>query len=159
MLLIIAFNGKQWLAVLDVELRHYHARPKHIAEKRDVVVVGELREDPPVLHLLMQRLMTCPHPGLHRPLLRWIHVIHGAFHLTCYTHGRGGPSSASTRSPSSMRCMRTFLKNLKSVYLPAGYSREPGSTPGSPRGCRRPARSAGRTSLRTCGTQMRFLSL
>jgi hypothetical protein len=30
-LLVIAFDGKQWLAVLDVD--HYHARPKHIAEK------------------------------------------------------------------------------------------------------------------------------
>ena len=40
MLLVIAFDGKQWLAVLDVELCHYHARPKYIAEKRDVVVVG-----------------------------------------------------------------------------------------------------------------------
>ena len=75
-----------------------------------------------------------------------------------YTHGRGSPSPASTRTPGSKKCKRILLKILMSVYLPAGYSRDPGSAPGSPRGRRRPDRSAGRTYPRTCGTQRCFLS-
>jgi len=80
-LVLVVFNlSKQQLTVLDVELRHYHAYPKHITAKRDVVV-GDLGEDPPVLQLPIRCLMTHPHPALHRPLLRRIRVIRGAIHL------------------------------------------------------------------------------
>ena len=64
---------------LDGELRHYRARPKYIAMHCDVAT-KDLGEDPPILHLPDQCLMLHPQPPLHRPLLRRIHIISGAFH-------------------------------------------------------------------------------
>ena len=43
------------------------------------VVAEALVEDPPVLQLPVQRLVTCPHPGLHHSILCRIHIVSRAF--------------------------------------------------------------------------------
>jgi hypothetical protein len=39
------------------------------------VVAEDLGEDPPVLQPPIQRFVTCPHPPLHSPIPRRIHVV------------------------------------------------------------------------------------
>jgi len=67
--LILVLYLEKRLAVLDGELRHHRhrARPEHIAMHRDVVA-EDLGEDPPVLQLPVQHLVTPPHPPLHSPI-------------------------------------------------------------------------------------------
>ena len=43
------------------------------------VVAEDLGEDPPVLQPPVQRLVTCPCPPLHSPILRRIRVVARAF--------------------------------------------------------------------------------
>jgi len=43
------------------------------------VVAEDLGENPPVLQPPIQRLVMCPHPPLHHPILHWIRVIPQTF--------------------------------------------------------------------------------
>ena len=43
------------------------------------MVAEDLGEDPPVLQPPIQHLVTCPHPPLHRPILRQIRVVPRTF--------------------------------------------------------------------------------
>ncbi len=78
MLLVPVFDFKQRLTVFYGELRRHHERPEHIVVHHDVVA-EDLGEDPPVLQPPIQRFVTCPHPPLHSPIPRRIHVVSPIF--------------------------------------------------------------------------------
>ncbi len=78
LLLVLVLHLKKRLPILDGELRHHRARPEHIVVHRDVVA-EDLGENPPGLQPPIQRLVMCPHPPLHSPILRWIHVVPRTF--------------------------------------------------------------------------------
>ncbi len=79
-MLILVLHLEKRLTVLDGELRNHRARPEHIAVHRDVVA-EDLGENPPGLQLPIQRLVTRPHPPLHRPILRRIRIVPGALYF------------------------------------------------------------------------------
>ena len=68
------------------------------------VAMKDLGEDPPVLQLPVQRLMSHPQPPLHCMLLRRIHVISGAFHLIRVAGGRGSPRQPRPARPVQQGC-------------------------------------------------------
>jgi len=92
LLSVRVFHLEQRLTVLDGELRHHRAHPEHIAVVRRDVVAEDLGEDPPVLRPPVQRLVTCSHPSLHRPILRQIRIVPGHLILSGWPRY---PSSAS----------------------------------------------------------------
>jgi len=62
------------------------------------------------------------------------------------------PSSASYRLPGSRKLRKTLI--FFGCWYTYRQGMAPGSTPGSPRRCWHPARTAGQTSPRTCGNQI-----
>jgi hypothetical protein len=79
-MLILILHLEKRLAVLDGELRNHRACPKHIAVHCDAVA-EDLGENPPGLQPPVHRLMMCPHPPLHCPILCRICIVPGALYF------------------------------------------------------------------------------
>ena len=72
------------------------------------VLAEALVEDPPVLPLPVQRLVTCPHPGLHHSILCRIHIVSRAFDFV-----RVAAVALFARRPSaSARSLGSQLKEV-----------------------------------------------
>ncbi len=103
----------------------------------------DLGEDPPVLQPPIQRLVTCPYPPLHRPILCWIRIAARAFDFvrvaTVPLLVGLDPLSRLEEVPQNL---------VENIYVDTyRQGTAPGSTPGSPQGCPPPALLVGREGV------------
>jgi len=137
------------LTILDGELRHHRARPKHFS-MAPYVVAKDLGENTQFLQPPVKRLVTLPDLPLHCQICNGVDVVFWTFDLVSVSAVTivGLDSFVQLEDVHQYQCQATCRQG-----------RGLGSKPVCRQGCQRQARSGGQTYLLTCGSRRRSPSL